>query len=809
MATINANNGEPIDTAKRNFEAKETKKESIESNKIQNYDIKNEQNEQNTDEKTKTCKPVIIILGILGIVIILVLAIALPIALTKKKERRKKQKSEELSVDGDNYIKTTMKEDFEIPPDGTIQIVGNDFQYKTSLYIMGKNKTFTIDSNGKIEGVTKDDFPLYLVFNEAITNGSNLFKDVKCFKSMDLSKMDTSKMIDISNMFENSEIEEINFGTKRGKRPRYLDENTNTNEEMEETTEIYYEEEDEDEVGSNNEERKEYFDTTNIESASQIFMNCNKLKKIQFPPSFNVGKKANRMFKGCSNLEEVNTNFITSDEILEMDSMFEDCESLKDISFSNNFLTGEIKSLNSVFKNTNLETLDMIYLRLYNLESCSNIFDGASIKGTLKIGKYYSDDNTRDNLFKEIAKVTDSSTDIFAPSGTTINQIFEDIYYSENNVRISVKTVYVDYNIQYSENGNYRLYSNYLHIGLGWDYTQGNVYDLDSSVLTFNNKLEFLIKVNFQELIGYNGTINLNGDDVTGEGEGDDEEINVTLNSLPSDVEIFTVQLNSYRRNSLKNVKSAYIRLSSEEEDIGTFSINKAGNNIGLLIGCFSKIKSNISNTSNAWYFRPLNRVIPGYIVTESVSSIQEILHLIFDNNRLISSEELVNRLILVANDKSLYSQEEKYNSLYWNGTHWSADCSNLIKSIINGRDVYHPKIGSYQKKFEVVEDVNANDLILKCNDRSEDFNSLGNVPRLLHLKDNQGHGHVGIYLGRILTLPKGSVNVIESTVSWQANAIIYSWVDNDGTRRFFEGGPLSEMKYNWTSHGSLDQWVW
>ena len=799
---ITANNGNILDTEKKKIEYKDNKKESIENeNNFQNYAIKNSQNENGN---TKSCKPFIIILIVVGIIIVLILAIALPIALTKKKETRKKKKNEEtIIIDGDNYIKTTMKEDFEIPSDGKIQMVGADFQYKKSIMIVGKNKTFFIDDNGKIEDVTKDDFPLYYVFNETITNGSYLFKDVKCFKTMDLSKMDSSKMIDISNMFENSEIEEIYFGTESRERSiRYLDESS----ESQETREYLIEEEEEEEEASEQEERKEYFDTLNIEKASQLFMNCKKLKKIQFPPSFNVGKKATGLFKGCSKLEEVNTALISSNEIIEMESMFEDCQSLREISFSNNFLTGEIKSLNNVFKNTNLTTLDMIYLRLYNLETCSNIFDGASIKGILKIGKYYSDDNTRDNLFKEIAKVTDSNTDVFVPNGTSINQIFEDIYYSEKNVRISVKVIQIDYNIQYNENGNYKLYSDFLHIGLGWDYNLNNTYDLDSSVLTFDYRINYLDKVNFQQMEAYNGTINLNGDDLTGEGEGDDEEIKVLLNSLPSEVEIFTVQINSYRRNSLKNVKSAYIRLSSDTEVIGTFSINKAGNNIGLLIGCFSKI---VSNTSNGWYFRPLNRVIPGNVVTESVNSVQEILHLIFDNNRLISAEELVNRLIIVANNKSVYSQEYKFNSLYWNGTHWSADCSNLIKSIINGRDVYNPKIGSFQKTFPVVEDVNANNLILKCNNISNNFNNLLDVPRLLHLKDNQGNGHVGVYLGKTLISSNGNVNVIESTVSWQANGIIYSWVDHDGTRRLYEGGPLSEMKYNWTSHGSLDKWLW
>ena len=203
----------------------------------------------------------------------------------------------------------------------------------------------------------------------------------------------------------------------------------------------YFEEEEDSEV----EKRKGYFDSTKIKSAAFTFMNCKNLKKIKFPPSFNVGKNAKGMFKGCSKLEEVNTTAISSTELEEMDSMFEDCLSLREIIFSNDFLTGEIKSLNNVF--------------IYNLENCSNIFDGASINGTLKIGKYYSNNNTRDNLFKEIANVTDANTGIFTPKGTTLNVIFENIYYSVKKVKITVNIIDIDYNIHYKEDENYKLYS--------------------------------------------------------------------------------------------------------------------------------------------------------------------------------------------------------------------------------------------------------------------------------------------------------------------------------------------------------------
>ena len=783
-------------------------------------------NTQNDEEKIQNkenimnrfCKPIYIILFIVGIIIIVGAAISIPIIIKKFKkdnnnngDNEKNEETEEIyypiilsDINKNNYIKTTAYEDFVIPSDRKLQVVGADFQHKNSTFIIGTNKhTFFIDDNGIIKGVTKDDFPLYYSFNETITNGSYLFKDVKCFKTIDLSKMDSSKMIDASNMFENSNFEEIYFGTENESYIDNLDDNSesrintrNLDQNLENITQEITDD-------TENEKRKEYFDTSKIKSVYEIFLNCIHLKKIKLPPSFNVGKNAKGMFKGCTKLVEVNTTLISSTEIEEMESMFEDCQSLKEISFSNDFLTGEIKSLFNVFKNTNLNTLDISYLRLFSLENSSNIFDGASIKGTLKIGKYYSNNSTRDNLFKEIAKVTDSNTDVFTPNGTIINQVFQNIYYSEKNVHISVNVINIDYNIHYKEDENYKLYSSYLHVGLGWDYNKNNRYDLDSSILTFDYNFNYLNKVNFEKLTAYNGAINLNGDDLTGEGDGDDEEIKILLDLLPSEVQIFTVQLNSFTQNILKNVESAYIRLSTDTEIIGTYSITQGGDNIGLLIGCFSK------NISKGWYFRPLNRVIPGHIVTESVSSIQEILHLILEN-RLISAIELVQRLMIVANERSVYSQKEKYNSLYWNGTHWFADCSNLIKSIINGRDVYNPEINSYQKTFPIVEDVNANTLILKCNDISNDFNNLEyGVPRLLHLKDKNGNGHVGVYLGRTLTLSKGNVNVIESTTSWKANAVIYSWVDYDGTRRFYKGGELSENKYNWTSHASLNKWVW
>ena len=341
-------------------QARQIPSENHENNENQENNEQKAENIENSPLKKKYL--IMIIVGIIVLIVVLVIIIAVVVIKKKKKKKKKDENGSTFyqEINENNYAKTSMKDNLSIPSDKKLQVVGADFQYKNTTLIIGKNnKAFRINNDGKIEGITKDDFPLSYSFNETIINGSYLFKDVKCFKAIDLSKMDSSKLIDASNMFENSDFEEIYFGNEteqNSTETRYLEENPDFNS----TEEEFLEEEEPEE-----EKRKGYFDTTNIESAANMFSNCVSLKKVQLPPSFNVGKNAKGLFKGCTKLNEVNTSLISSTEIEEMDSMFEDCRSLKEISFSNDFLTGEVKTLVNVFKNIILNLLDISYLRLY------------------------------------------------------------------------------------------------------------------------------------------------------------------------------------------------------------------------------------------------------------------------------------------------------------------------------------------------------------------------------------------------------------------------------------------------------------
>lgn len=108
-----------------------------------------------------------------------------------------------------------------------------------------------------------------------------------------------------------------------------------------------------------------------------------------------------------------------------------------------------------------------------------------------------------------------------------------------------------------------------LGLGLGWDVKKGSgsAFDLDAAaiMLDANKKLLHGEKKNvifFGNLAGPG--VNHSGDNLTGEGEGDDEVINVDLNGLPSDCSELLLVINIYeaenRKQNFGQVERAFVR---------------------------------------------------------------------------------------------------------------------------------------------------------------------------------------------------------------------------------------------------------
>ncbi|MGH2316670.1 TerD family protein [Planococcus sp. 4-30] len=114
-------------------------------------------------------------------------------------------------------------------------------------------------------------------------------------------------------------------------------------------------------------------------------------------------------------------------------------------------------------------------------------------------------------------------------------------------------------------------------VGLGWDtnkYSGGGDFDLDASVFLVgeNGKSrgpeDFIF---YNNLVGAGGAVTHTGDNLTGEGEGDDEQVIVDLPNVPADVHkiSFTVTIHEAdsRGQNFGQVSNAFIRIVNENSN--------------------------------------------------------------------------------------------------------------------------------------------------------------------------------------------------------------------------------------------------
>jgi len=115
---------------------------------------------------------------------------------------------------------------------------------------------------------------------------------------------------------------------------------------------------------------------------------------------------------------------------------------------------------------------------------------------------------------------------------------------------------------------------NKILIGLGWDvnrYDGSESFDLDASAFLLGgngkagNENDFIFYNNPR---GGNESVNHMGDNLTGEGEGDDEQIKIDLGQVPGHIEkiAFTVTIHDAetRSQNFGQVSNAFIRIVDE-----------------------------------------------------------------------------------------------------------------------------------------------------------------------------------------------------------------------------------------------------
>ncbi|MBB5370548.1 MULTISPECIES: TerD family protein [unclassified Janthinobacterium] len=128
-----------------------------------------------------------------------------------------------------------------------------------------------------------------------------------------------------------------------------------------------------------------------------------------------------------------------------------------------------------------------------------------------------------------------------------------------------------------------------ITMGLGWDSikTKGffgfgaktEAIDLDASCVLFDDSSKLADIVWFRQLKSRDGSIVHTGDNRTGAGDGDDEQINVDLTKVPSQVKSLVFTVNSFTGQNFSQVENAYCRIvnASNQQEIARFNLSVQG----------------------------------------------------------------------------------------------------------------------------------------------------------------------------------------------------------------------------------------
>ncbi|MBF4162660.1 TerD family protein [Nocardioides acrostichi] len=150
-------------------------------------------------------------------------------------------------------------------------------------------------------------------------------------------------------------------------------------------------------------------------------------------------------------------------------------------------------------------------------------------------------------------------------------------------------------------------------IGLGWDArtTTGAAFDLDASALLCTSAGKVASDSHFvfyNNLTSPDGSTVHQGDNLTGDGEGDDEQIKVALATVPAEIDkiVFPVSIHDAqaRSQSFGQIRNAFIRVvnDSNEQELARYDLSEDASTETAMI--FGEVYRNGAD----WKFRAVGQ---------------------------------------------------------------------------------------------------------------------------------------------------------------------------------------------------------
>ena len=159
-----------------------------------------------------------------------------------------------------------------------------------------------------------------------------------------------------------------------------------------------------------------------------------------------------------------------------------------------------------------------------------------------------------------------------------------------------------------------------LRMGLGWDsaapakrgfFGGGKTVevDLDASAILFDANKRALDTVFFNQLASKDGSVKHAGDNLTGEGDGDDEVISVDLSAITPAVSHIVFVITSYTRQTFDLVQNAFCRVVDDaapgRPEVARYKLTETGRNTAMVM-------AKLSRENGVWAFQAIGTPADG-----------------------------------------------------------------------------------------------------------------------------------------------------------------------------------------------------
>lgn len=178
-----------------------------------------------------------------------------------------------------------------------------------------------------------------------------------------------------------------------------------------------------------------------------------------------------------------------------------------------------------------------------------------------------------------------------------------------------------------------------IMMGLGWDPVDtgkkggflGSIFggggsggadiDLDASVIMLDAAKNTVDTVSFSKLRSSDGSVRHGGDNLTGQGDGDDEVIYVDLTKMAANVVHLVFTVNSFRGQTFDEVDNAVARLvdDSSKAEICKYTLSEKGRHTGVVMASLSK-------TGDGWQMTAHGMACQGRTVRDLASDAISVL---------------------------------------------------------------------------------------------------------------------------------------------------------------------------------------